>query len=118
MVQLSKRSAWLVFALYLALSWVIFGRGLAGHFSDRLIGNGPDPALFTFFLSWWPYAALNGLNPFIAHVIWTPDGFNLAWSTFVPLAGIIAAPITQWIGVVPAYNASMLLCPALSALTA
>ncbi len=54
----------------------------------------------------------------MAHVIWAPDGFNLAWSTFVPLAGIFAAAITQWFGVVPAYNASMLLCPALSALTA
>lgn len=113
-----KQSAWTAFALYLALSWTIFGRGLAGHFSDRLIGLGPDPALFVFFLAWWHYVAINHLNPFMAHVIWAPDGFNLAWSTFVPLAGIFAAPITQWLGVVPAYNASMLLCPVLSALTA
>jgi hypothetical protein len=113
-----KPSAWTAFALYLALSWTIFGRSLAGHFSDRLIGLGPDPALFVFFLAWWHYVAINHLNPFMAHVIWAPNGFNLAWSTFVPLAGIFAAPITQWFGVVPAYNASMLLCPALSALTA
>jgi hypothetical protein len=114
----SKHSGWFALAIYLALSTLFFGHGLIGHFSDRLIGIGPDPANFIFFLAWWPYAALNHLNPFITHSIWTPHGFNLAWTTFVPLAGILASPITLGAGPVAAYNISMLLCPAFSAWTA
>ena len=66
-------------------------------------------------MAWWPYAARNLLNPFVTQVIWAPYGFNLAWTTFVPLAGIAFAPITLSAGPVPAYNLAMLLCPALSA---
>jgi hypothetical protein len=113
-----KFSGWFAFAIYLALSMLFFGRGLIGHFSDRLIGAGSDPALFVFFLTWIPYAIVHHMNPFITHSIWTPHGFNLAWSTFVPLASLAMAPITLWTGPVPAYNLAMLLCPPLSALTA
>src|SRR5579863_144181 len=104
--------------VYVILSGLFFGRGLVGHFSDRLIGNGPDPGAVVFFLAWWPYALLNHLNPFVTHTIWAPDGFDLACTPFVPLAGIAAAPITLRAGPVAAYNASMLLAPALSAWTA
>ena len=114
----SRPSGRIALAIYLPLSTLFFARGLLGHFSDRLIGVGPDPALFVFFLTWSAYAALHHLNPFITHSIWAPQGFNLAWSTFVPLAGIVAAPITLLAGPVPAYNLAMLLCPALSAWTA
>ena len=104
--------------IYLLLSGLFFGRGLVGHLSDRMIGIGPDWGSAVFFLAWWPYAVLKHLNPFITHVIWAPDGFNLGCSNFDPLAGIALAPITLLAGPVAAYNIGMLIAPALSAWSA
>jgi hypothetical protein len=100
---------------YLILSCIFFGRGLVGHLSDRMIVQGPDGGSFIFFLAWLPYAALGHLNPFVTHLVWPPDGFDLASVPFAPLGAIAVAPITLLAGPVPAYNLAMLISPALSA---
>ena len=86
--------------------------------SDRYVGKGSDPGHFIFFLAWWAHAITHHLNPFFTRVVWAPSGFNLAWTTFVPLAGVLAIPFTMHFGPVATYNVAMLLCPALAAWSA
>ena len=104
--------------LYVALALIIFGRGLARNPAASLIGFTADPSVYMWFLVWWPYAIAHGLNPFVTDLVWAPGGFNLTWTTGIPLAGFIAAPITARFGPIVAYNLLCLLCPALAAWTA
>lgn len=104
------------FFIYLILSFLFFGRGLAGHLSDRYMGIGQDPGVFIFALQWWKYVLTNHLNPFVTPMVWEPTGANLAWTTaLIPLFGIFEIPITSALGPVASYNLLMLLCPALGA---
>ncbi len=96
-------------ALYLALSFLFFGRGLVGHFDTLHIGEGADPPLMMWFLTWWPHAIANGLNPFLTHGYWAPSGFNITWSTSIPLISLLAAPITANLGPIASLNIFCLL---------
>ena len=51
-----------------------------------------------WFFAWWPHALLHGLNPFVTHVIFVPDGFNLTWATGMPGPSLLLAPITLAFG--------------------
>ena len=104
--------------IYFALSLIIFGRGLARNPNGAYVGLTADPSVYMWFLVWWPYAIANRLNPFVTHLLWAPGGFNLTWTTGIPLAGIVAAPITTHFGPVVAYNLLCLIAPALAAWTA
>ncbi len=70
-----------------------------------------------WFLVWWPYAIAHRLNPFVTHAIYAPGGLNLGWSTTIPLASLIMAPITTTFGPVVAYNILSIANPALAAWT-
>jgi hypothetical protein len=104
--------------LYSALSFIVFGRNLIGHFFDRFVGMGFDAQLFMFFFEWWRHALANHLNPFNLTAVWYPPGYNLAWTTCVPLAAWAMMPIEATLGPIAAYNVAIMLCPALSAWTA
>jgi hypothetical protein len=108
-VSLCDARSFLAFAMYLAFACALFGRTLFGHFSTNYIGVGPDPGLHIWFLVWWPHAIANGLNPVLTHAIWAPSGFNLAWQTSIPLASMLASPLTLTIGPIAAYNTLCLL---------
>jgi hypothetical protein len=97
------------FAIYIALSIIFFGRRLFGHLSTAQIGAGTDPSLMMWFLAWWPHAIAHGLNPFLTRAIWAPSGTNLAWQTSIPLASIIASPLTEKLGPLASYNILCLL---------
>ncbi len=100
--------------LYLALSVLFFGRALFGHFSTSIIGQSADPNLYIWCLVWMPYAISHRLNPFFSPLLWAPAGASLAWTTFLPLVGLVAWPITATIGPVATYNVLCLLAPALA----
>jgi hypothetical protein len=102
-----RRAATLIF--YLVLSLLFFGRGLVGSFSTCHIGVGADPPLMMWYLAWWPHALASGTNPFLTHAYWAPDGFNLMWSTSIPLISLLAAPITTLFGPVVSLNTFCLL---------
>ena len=108
------RRALAAFGIYLALSFVFFGRGLIGHFSTWYLGRGPDPPQSIWFLNWWAYAIRHRVNPFLTKFLFAPAGANLAWSTTFPLAALIALPITWSLGPIAAYNILCLLAPALA----
>ena len=55
-------------------------------------------------LVWWAHAIGHGLNPFLTNAYWAPYGFNITWSTSIPLASLIAAPLTHAIGPIGSLN--------------
>jgi hypothetical protein len=102
------------FAIYLALSILFFGRSLFGRLSSFHVGMGPDPLQMMWFLVWWPHALISGIDPLLTHAIWAPAGYNLAWQTSIPLASVIAIPLTLTVGPVATFNALCLLSLPLS----
>jgi len=104
--------------LYLAVSILFFGRGVMHNFTATHVALGSDPSIFVWCLAWWPHAIANHLNPFFSSAIWVPSGFNVVWSTSVPLQSIVAWPITWAWGPVASFNTFCLLLPPLSAWTA
>jgi hypothetical protein len=96
---------------------IIFGRGLARNPAGSFVGLTADPSVYMWFLVWWPFAIVHRLNLFVTGLLWAPVGFNLTWTTGIPLAGLVAAPITARWGPVVAYNLLCLLCPVLAGWT-
>jgi hypothetical protein len=68
------------------------------------LGARGDPTMFMWFLSWWPYAISNHLNPFTTHVLWAPGGINLSWTTCIPSLALLLWPITTLWGPVASFN--------------
>jgi hypothetical protein len=105
-------------ALYGVLSLLLFGVRVIGH-PGRIVASDPiDSSQFMWFFAWWPHAILHGLNPFVTHVIFVPDGFNLTWATAMPGPSLLLAPITLAFGPAVTWNVIQLASPALSAWTA
>ena len=78
-------STWLALGLYGLLSVLFFGRHVVGHLGSAVIAtNDIDSSQYQWFLAWWPHAILHGLNPFITHAVYVPDGYNLTWTTSLP----------------------------------
>jgi hypothetical protein len=103
---------------YLGFSALLFGRAAAPHFTTIYLGRGVDQAFFIWCLVWWPYAIAHHLNPFVTGLIFAPAGFNLTWSTSIPLLSLLAFPLTATAGPITAFNLLCVACPALTAWTA
>jgi hypothetical protein len=101
--------------LYFALSAFFLGRGLFGQFMTSYLGLGSDPSLHMWLLAWWPHALAHHLNPFHTEAVWAPSGFNLAWTTGMPLASLATFPLTHFLGPVAAYNILILIALPLDA---
>ncbi|HEY2525026.1 MAG TPA: hypothetical protein VGI29_08200 [Candidatus Binataceae bacterium] len=104
--------------IYLGLSAALFLRPALPHFGTIYLGRGIDQSFFIWCLVWWPYAIAHHLNPLITRLIFAPTGFNLTWSTSIPLLSLIAFPLTATVGPITAFNLLCVACPALSAWTA
>ena len=104
-------------ALYLAVSTVYFGIPVLVHHGE-IIGTGSDPEIFIWSLGWWPHAILHGDNAMFSHVVWSPVGVNLAWTTSIPGLAVLVAPLTLAAGPASTYNVLAVLLPALAAWTA
>ncbi|HVA39936.1 MAG TPA: hypothetical protein VNF49_04685, partial [Candidatus Binataceae bacterium] len=108
MKQASTRDRYGLGALgvYLALSMLFFGRGLVGHFTTVWVGQRQgDPSAFMWFFTWLPHALGQWRDPTFSDAIWAPSGMSLIWTTWMPLGGLVAWPITRTLGPVAAYNA-------------
>ena len=115
LLRLHDRYGLLTLAIYAVLSFAFIGRSVAGDPSSRYIGRTNDPSVYMWLLSWWPYAIVHRLNPMITRAVWAPGGFDLAWTTCMPLAALLAAPLTAAFGPVVAYNVLSILAPAVAA---
>ena len=101
------------FALCVALTaW----HGVA--LSKTLLGEGGDPAIDIWFLSWWPYALAHHMTPFFTTLVWAPGGLNLGWTTSIPVIALLAWPLTAWCGAVLSNNLITLAVPVLNAAAA
>jgi len=98
------------------VSLLFFGRGVVGSPSQTVVGDGgSDKSIFMWALEWWPTALTEGKDPFLADVVWAPDGMDLSWVAAIPGPSLLAAPLTETFGPVPAYNVLALLAPATAA---
>ena len=113
--RLRDRYGLLALAIYAALSLGFIGRSVAGDLSASYIGRSNDPTVYMWLLSWWPYALAHRLNPMITRSVWAPGGFNLAWTTSMPLVALFAAPLTTALGPVAAYNILCIVAPVIVA---
>ena len=104
--------------IYLGLSALLFARPALPHLATIYLGRGIDQAFFIWCLVWWPYAIAHHLNPFVTRLIFAPAGFNLTWSTSIPLLSLLALPLTAAVGPITAFNLLCVACPALAAWTA
>ena len=103
--------------LFGALSLLLFGIPLLGGGTRILAADPLDSSAFMWFLAWWPHALLHGLNPFVTHAIFYPEGFNLTWAAAMPGPAIVLAPVTLLFGPATTWNVIELAAPALSAWT-
>ncbi|MGO9882381.1 MAG: hypothetical protein ACLPV4_05135 [Solirubrobacteraceae bacterium] len=112
------RTVWPL-ALYAGLSIVLFGLPVIGHLGSHIVAADQiDSSAVMWLLAWWPHALLHGLNPFVTHQAFYPEGYNLEWSTSMPLEGILLAPVTLAFSPAVTWNIIQLASPALSAWTA
>ena len=114
---LSWRTGTLVLLGYFALTVVLIGRWtVVSHLdSNCLCTESADPTQFAWLMVWWPHAIGSGINPFLTHSMWAPGPFDLATATSVPLAAVVATPVTLTLGPLAAYNLLALLAPTLAA---
>jgi len=104
--------------IYLGFSALLFARPALPHLATIYLGRGIDQVFFIWCLVWWPYAIAHHLNPFVTRLIFAPAGFNLTWSTSIPLLSLLALPLTGAVGPIMAFNLLCVACPALAAWTA
>jgi hypothetical protein len=105
--------------VYALCSAALFGGPVLGHLGSRIVAADQiDSSQFMWFLAWWPHAILHGLNPFVSHAMFAPEGVNLTWSAAIPGPSLLLAPLTLTAGPVVSWNVLELAAPALSAWTA
>jgi len=114
--RLASSPGAIALGLYLLLSLVFFGRHVVGQLGSAVIApNDIDSSQYQWFLAWWPHAILHGLNPFITHQVYVPQGYNLTWTTSMAAPALLLAPVTLAFGSTVSFNVFSLLAPTLSA---
>ena len=110
--------AGIAFAVYLAASVAIFGRGVVTHPTTTVVGDpGADKTLYMWAFEWWPHAVVRGHNPLDVTVAWVPHGFDLGLGTAGGGLALLVWPVTALGGPVLSYNVLALAAPALGATT-
>ena len=112
---LARPPAITALVIYLIASLLMFGGPLFHPGANGCICLGTDEGIFAWAMAWWPHALLHGLNPFYSHIIYAPQGFDIALGALVPGAALILAPVTAIAGPLFSYNLAMLLSPVLAA---
>lgn len=115
--QLHRWQLLAAFLAYLVLSLLWVASPLMVHGRGYVIGIGNrDTTSFLWYLRWWPYAILHGLDPFHMTKIWYPGGINAAWISSIPAIAILLAPVTLTFGATAAFNTAIIASPVLAAL--
>jgi hypothetical protein len=99
--------------LYSGAAWAILGRTLLSRgFSWRLGQCAPcDPDVYLWALAWFPHALRHTLDPIFTRAVYAPGGYNLSWSTDIPGAALLMAPVTAALGPLFSYNLLTLAAP-------
>src|SRR5205823_1746401 len=93
------------FALFAVGSCAILLPRLLPIRPGRLLAGLPqDGSVLVWSLGWWAHAVPRGqLLPY-SHAVFAPGGTNLAWTTSIPLPGVLLSPVTWLFGPVAAFN--------------
>jgi hypothetical protein len=111
----SARQGLAAFGIYLAGSVLLYAVPILGRFGHVFVGAGRgDARFYAWCFVWWPHALGTGLNPFTPHVIWAPQGLDMAWATGLPGPAIALAPLTLAFGPVVTSNLAAVIGPALA----
>jgi hypothetical protein len=109
----------LVLLLFLALAVLLLGSSTWTSPTAMTRGAGlGDPGVFIWFLGWTPFALGRHISPFYSDWLNHPDGINLMWNTWVPLPGLLLAPLTARWGPVLTLNVLLVLAFGLSSWSA
>jgi hypothetical protein len=112
------RAQLLVLLAYLGLAVVLLGSTWLSP-TTRTVGGGVgDPGMFAWFLRWTPFAVGRHVSPLFSDYLNHPDGINLMWNTWLPLPGLLLAPLTVTFGPVLTLNVLLTLAYGLSAWSA
>lgn len=106
----------LALLVYVITLWLLLPPNVDPFSDSHFLGIGADPGSFIWAMGWWPYALTHGLNPFITHAVWAPQGLNLTWHTSVPSVALLFWPVTALAGPVVAYNLALVAGPVVAAL--
>jgi hypothetical protein len=111
----SARQGLAAFGVYLAGSLVLYAVPVLSRFGHVFVGAGRgDARFYVWCLVWWPHALGAGLDPFTPHVIWAPQGLDMAWATGLPGPALALAPVTLAFGPVVASNVAAVIGPPLA----
>ena len=101
----------LALAGYCALSALLYGREALGGLRHTVVGFGQAPpfyghdqSAYVWSLAWAARSLTHLQNPFLAHEIFAPVGYNLAWAASILGPGLLSAPLTLAFGAVATYN--------------
>ena len=108
----------LILAGFLALAVWLLGSTWRSPTTRTLGGALGDPGVFTWFLRWTPFAVGRHISPFYSDWLNHPAWVNLMWNTWVPLPGLLLAPLTHAFGPVLSLNVLLTLAYGLSAWSA
>jgi hypothetical protein len=105
----------LVCAIYTVLSFAVFHAVWTNNPTSVMLLGG-DQFNFAWLLDWTPWAILHGHNPFFTDYLNYPSGVNLLTNTGIIGLGVLFSPVALLFGAVMAYNTSLTLSLALSAI--
>ena len=77
-----------------------------------------DPQVFVWGLAWYSHAIAHGLDLIFTKAVFSPVGYNLAWSTTILGPSLLVYPVTRYFGPIVSYNLLFQLAPVLSAYAA
>jgi hypothetical protein len=110
---------------YCALSALLYGRKVLGGLGHVVVGFGQAPpfyghdqSAYVWSLAWAARSLTHLHNPFLAHEIFAPVGYNLAWAASILGPGLLSTPLTLAFGAIATYNLLALAAPAGAAWTA
>ena len=113
----SSVAALFYFFVYILIA-VLYINPFSHNFHATMFCSGGDSLVMAWFIYWWPYAIIHGLNPFITHYVWSPSGANLTWATSIPTLSLLTAPLTMMLGPIFSWNLLSLLAAPLNAFCA
>jgi hypothetical protein len=91
--------------VYALLSLLANGSSWAHGVAHTLQTSGDnDPGEEVWFLAQTPWAILHGHSPFVNNWLNAPVGLNLMDNTFMPLLGLLFAPVTLLFGPIATFN--------------
>jgi hypothetical protein len=85
----------------------------AAYLRDGLLPYTPDESSYVWYLWWTAHQLLHPGNPFFTRYLAAPVGTHLGFSTTMPLAGWLLAPVTVLYGPSASYNLLAIITPGL-----